>query len=48
MPDTGAYLLLGLFATALILGTFILSMVMRHRSLARDEELIRQLAQDDH
>ena len=47
IPDTGAYLILGLVVVAVILGGFILSMVVRHRSLSRDIELIRQLAEDD-
>ena len=47
MPDTGAYLILGLVVVAVIMGGFILSMVVRFRSLSRDIELIRQLAEDD-
>jgi hypothetical protein len=42
-PDTGAYLILGLIATFVIFGVFIGSMVLRHRNLDRDLELIEQL-----
>ncbi len=47
MPDTGVYLLLGLAVTAFILGILIFSMIVRHRNLNRDIELINQLAEDD-
>lgn len=47
MPDTGAYLLLGLAVTAILLGFFVVSLYVRHRNLSRDMELIRQLAADD-
>jgi hypothetical protein len=46
MPDTGAYLILGLAATALIMGALIASFVVRHRNLTRDIELLRKLADD--
>lgn len=43
-PQNLAYLWLGLVATFGILGVLILSFVMRHRSLSRDEALVRELA----
>jgi hypothetical protein len=46
MPDTDAYLILGLAAVAVIMGTLILSLFTRQRNLDRDLELIKQL-QDD-
>lgn len=46
-PETGAYLILGLIATAVILGSFIASMIVRHRNLDRDLELIEQLRESD-
>jgi hypothetical protein len=46
-PDTGAYLILGLIATIVIIGVFIGSMVLRHRNLDRDLELIEQLRETD-
>lgn len=47
MPDTGAYLILGLAVTAVILGLFVVSLFARHRSLERDLELIHRLAEDE-
>jgi general stress protein CsbA len=47
MPDTGTYLILGLAATALIIGFLVISMVVRQRNLDRDLELIRELKEDD-
>jgi uncharacterized membrane protein YciS (DUF1049 family) len=47
MPDTGAYLILGLAATAVIFGLFVVSLYVRHRNLDRDLELIQKLAEDD-
>ncbi len=45
-PDTGAYLILGLATTAIIIGALIVSLFTRQRNLDRDLELIQQL-QDD-
>jgi hypothetical protein len=47
MPDTGAYLILGLVAVTVIIGFFVVSLVIRHRNLQRDLELIQKLAEDD-
>lgn len=47
MPDTGAYLLLGLAVVFTILGGYIASLIVRHRNLDRDLDLIRQLAEDE-
>jgi len=46
-PDTGAYLILGLVVTAVIMGGLIASMIIRHRNLDRDLELIEQLRESD-
>jgi hypothetical protein len=43
MPDTGAYLILGLAAVTLIVGLLIVSMIVRQRNLDRDLDLIEQL-----
>ncbi len=43
MPDTQAYLLLGLAVTFVIMGLLIGSMVIRHRNLLKDIELLEQL-----
>ena len=43
MPDTTAYLILGLAVTAIIMGAYIVSMAVRQRNLDRDIELIQQL-----
>jgi hypothetical protein len=42
-PDTTPYLLLGLSVAVIIYGGFILSMVIRRRSLEKDLETLRQL-----
>lgn len=46
MPDTGAYLLLGLIAMFVLLGGYVASIIVRHRNLDRDLDLIRQLRED--
>lgn len=46
-PETGAYLILGLVATTVIIGAFIASMIVRHRNLDRDLALIEQLRDND-
>jgi heme exporter protein D len=43
MPDTQAYLLLGLAVTFVIMALLIGSMVIRHRNLLKDIELLEQL-----
>ncbi|MGQ9887619.1 MAG: hypothetical protein ACUVSX_03925 [Aggregatilineales bacterium] len=43
MPDTTAYLILGLVVTFGILGFYVASLVVRHRSLKKDLRLIEQL-----
>ena len=43
MPDTGAYLILGLTAIVVIMGFLVISMVTRQRNVDRDLELIKQL-----
>ena len=47
MPDTSAYLILGLAAITLIVGFLIVSMVVRQRNLDRDLDLIQQLREND-
>ncbi len=47
MPDTGAYLILGLAATTVILGFLVVSLFTRHRNVERDLELIHKLGQDE-
>jgi hypothetical protein len=42
-PDTTSYLLLGLTAAVVLYGGFILSMVIRRRSLEKDLDTLRQL-----
>jgi NhaP-type Na+/H+ or K+/H+ antiporter len=42
-PDTSAYLLLGLAVLVIILTLLIGSMVVRFRSLRKDEQVIEQL-----
>lgn len=46
MPETTAYLLLGLAVTAIIMLFLIGSMVVRQRNLHKDIQLIDQLGQD--
>jgi hypothetical protein len=43
-PQNTAYLWLGLAVVFIISGVFILSLFLRHRGLARDEALVRELA----
>ena len=43
MPDTAAYLYLGLAAIAFILLVFIVSMLLRRRNLEQDHALLDQL-----
>ena len=47
IPDTTAYLILGLVVTAIIMGAFITSMMVRQRNLDRDIELIQQLSEEN-
>lgn len=47
MPDTQAYLILGLAATVIIMALLIGSMVVRHRNLLKDIELLEQLRDDN-
>ncbi|MBZ0290069.1 MAG: hypothetical protein K8I30_20760 [Anaerolineae bacterium] len=47
MPDTGAYLILGLAVTLIIMTFFIASMVARWRSLQKDLRLLDELEQDE-
>jgi hypothetical protein len=47
MPDTGAYLILGLAAAALIMGAFVASLFVRQRNLSRDLDLIRKLSEEE-
>ncbi len=42
-PDTLSYLLLGLTVAVIIYGGFIVSMIIRRRSLEKDVEMLRQL-----
>ncbi len=46
IPDTAAYLFLGLAAIAAITGLFIASLVIRVARLRRDLEKIEQATQD--
>ena len=43
MPDTAAYLYLGLAAIAFILLVFIVGMLLRRRNLEQDHALLDQL-----
>ena len=43
MPDTAAYLYLGLAAIAFILLLFIVGMLLRRRNLEQDHALLDQL-----
>lgn len=45
-PDTGAYLALGLVVIFGILSAFIVSMVVRYRSLQKDVQLLNQFEQE--
>lgn len=47
MPDTSAYLILGLASVAVILGAFVASLFVRQRNLNRDLELIRRLSEEE-
>jgi hypothetical protein len=47
MPDTGAYLILGLASVAVILGAFVASLFVRQRNLTRDMELIQKLSEEE-
>lgn len=47
MPDTGAYLILGLASVLVILGGFVASLFVRQRNLTRDLELIRKLSEEE-
>ncbi len=47
MPDTGAYLILGLASVVVILGAFVASLFARQRNLTRDLELIRRLSEEE-
>lgn len=47
MPDTQAYLFLGLAVTFFILAFLVASMVVRWRNLQRDMELLDQLEEDE-
>ncbi len=46
-PDTTAYLLLGLTAAFGLVMLLIASMVLRYRSLLKDEQTVSQLLQDE-
>lgn len=46
MPDTTAYLILGLLVTFGILGFYVASLVIRRRSLQKDLRLIEQLREE--
>jgi len=46
MPDTTAYLILGLAVTFGILGSYVASLVVRRRSLQKDLRLLDQLRQE--
>jgi hypothetical protein len=46
MPDTLAYLLLGLAATTVIMGAFIASLFTRRRSLEADLKLLERLQEE--
>ena len=47
MPDTTSFLMLGLAVTAIIMGAYIISLVVRQRNLDRDIELIQQLRDEE-
>ncbi|MCE2489393.1 MAG: hypothetical protein J4G17_05395 [Anaerolineae bacterium] len=47
MPDTIAYLYLGLAAIAFILLLFVVSMLMRRRNLEQDHRVLDQLERGD-
>jgi uncharacterized membrane protein YciS (DUF1049 family) len=47
MPDNLSYLILGLVVTAVIMGAFIATLIIRHRNLEQDLKLIEQLSQED-
>jgi CcmD family protein len=46
MPETTAYLILGLVVTFVILGGYVASLVTRRRGLQKDLRLIEQLRQE--
>ncbi|MFW5772722.1 MAG: hypothetical protein ACOCZH_05290 [Phototrophicaceae bacterium] len=46
-PDTLNYLIMGLAVTFIVLTLLMGSMVIRHRNLSRDAELIERLQADD-
>jgi hypothetical protein len=47
IPDTQAYLILGLVATFVIMGFLVLSMVVRWRNLQKDAQLLDQLEREE-
>lgn len=48
MPDTAAYLVLGIAVTAVIVAVQIVSMVARQRGLQRDWHMLDDLEESDH
>jgi len=46
-PETLNFLLLGVGATAVMMVGYIASLLLRHRNLQKDMELIEQLRQED-
>ncbi|HRL13257.1 MAG TPA: hypothetical protein PKX07_15340 [Aggregatilineales bacterium] len=48
MPDTAAYLYLGLAVTAVIVAAQIISMVARQRGLKRDWAMLDDLEDSEH
>ncbi len=46
MPDTRAYLLLGLVVIALFLAAQVISLVLRRRIIERDNALLDELERD--
>lgn len=47
MPDTTAYMFLGLVVIAVIMGALMLSIVMRYRNADQEEKMLEQLASED-
>lgn len=43
MPETTAYLILGLVVTTVIMAGFVLSIFLRYRSLEKDAETLEKL-----
>jgi hypothetical protein len=47
VPETTSFLIMGLGATVVIMGAYLASLLLRHQNLSKDEDLIRQLREDE-